>query len=179
MTSTDLVRQMRNHGGVRRYEHQVVGTNSRMDSLQAVVLSAKLRHLEAWNAERVQAAARYDDLLADVEGVVRPRTLEGNTHVWHLYVVRVAERDRVLDRLGEQGIGAGIHYPAPIHRLPAFSDLAHLDGALPVAEGTASEILSLPLFPGITQSQQERVVAALVAEVGRSAECPSAVATAP
>ena len=174
-----LVRQMRNHGGVRRYEHQVVGTNSRMDSLQAVVLSAKLRHLEAWNAERVQAAARYDDLLADVEGVVRPRTLEGNTHVWHLYVVRVAERDRVLDRLGEQGIGAGIHYPAPIHRLPAFSDLAHLDGALPVAEGTASEILSLPLFPGITQSQQERVVAALVAEVGRSAECPSAVATAP
>jgi dTDP-4-amino-4,6-dideoxygalactose transaminase len=155
------VRAMRNHGGVNKYEHLLVGTNSRLDTIQAAVLSIKLRRLTEWNAQRAEAASRYDALLADVPGVVVPRVLEGNGHVWHLYVVRVAERDRVVAELNAAGIGAGIHYPSPVHLLPAFSDLGLGPGSFPVAERLGGEILSLPMYPGITVEQQERVVAAL------------------
>jgi dTDP-4-amino-4,6-dideoxygalactose transaminase len=161
----DRIRAMRNHGGVNKYEHLVVGTNSRLDSMQAAVLSVKLRRLTEWNAQRVAAADRYADLLAGVPGVVAPRTLPGNDHVWHLYVVRVAQRDRVLAELNAAGIGAGIHYPAPVHALPAFAHLGLGPGSFPVAEATAQEILSLPMYPGITAEQQERVVATLAAVV--------------
>ena len=129
------------------------------------MLSVKLRRLAAWNAQRVEAARRYDALLADLPGVVAPRILDGNRHVWHLYVVRVAERDRVLAELNAAGIGAGIHYPAPVHLLPAFSGCGLPPGSFPVAEAMAGEILSLPMYPGITVGQQERVVAALAAAV--------------
>jgi len=166
MTDSDdvahAVRQLRNHGGVRKYEHTLIGTNSRLDGIQAAVLSIKLARLDAWNAERVAAAARYDELLAGVDGVVRPTVAAGNEHVWHLYVVRVAHRDAVAAALQAAGIGAGVHYPAPVHLLPAFAGLGLGDaGAFPVAERLAGEILSLPMFPGITAGQQERVVAAL------------------
>ena len=119
----ERVRALRNHGGVDKYEHLVVGTNSRLDSMQAAVLSVKLRRLKDWNAQRDEAAQRYDRLLADVPGVVAPAVLDGNRHVWHLYEVRVADRDRVLAELGAAGIGAGLHYPAPVHLLPAFAHL--------------------------------------------------------
>ena len=156
----DRVRELRNHGGQRRYEHIVLGTNSRLDSIQAAVLSVKLSELPAWNLEREVAADRYAEMLADVDGVVLPRVIDGNRHVWHLYVTRIAERDRVLADLGAAGISAGIHYPKPIHQLPAFAGLCSSEG-LSNSERFAGELLSLPIFPGITAAQQERVASVL------------------
>jgi dTDP-4-amino-4,6-dideoxygalactose transaminase len=156
------VRALRNHGGLKKYEHLVVGTNSRLDSLQAVVLSAKLRHLDAWNAERRRLASRYSLLLAGVQGVSTPVTAPGNEHVFHQYIVRVAERDRVVAALVAAGIGAGIHYPSPVHLLPAFAHLGYARGDFPTAERLADEILSLPIYPGLTERQQDRVVEVLL-----------------
>jgi dTDP-4-amino-4,6-dideoxygalactose transaminase len=162
----ERVRMMRDHGSPRKYEHAIFGVNSRLDTLQAVVLSAKLRRLAGWNAARRAAAARYDEMLRDCEAVTRPRTLDGNVHVWHLYVVRVPNRDAVLKELHASGIGAGIHYPVPVHLTEAFAGLGYAEGAFPVAEKSAAEIISLPLFPEITAGQQEFVVSALRAAVG-------------
>jgi dTDP-4-amino-4,6-dideoxygalactose transaminase len=155
------LRALRNHGGTNKYEHLVVGTNSRLDSLQAAVLSVKLRRLAGWNTQRQDAARRYDEMLADIPDVRRPAVAAGNSHVWHLYVVRVPERDRVLAELNARGVGAGLHYPYPIHLLPAFAHLGLGQGTFPVAEALAGEILSLPMYPGITPEQQEHVATAL------------------
>jgi dTDP-4-amino-4,6-dideoxygalactose transaminase len=125
------------------------------------VLSAKLRRLDGWNQQRREAAARYAQLLADLEQVRTPMTLEGNEHVWHLYVVRVPGRDEVFERLNAEGVSAGIHYPRPIHLQGAFADLDHGEGDFPEAESAAREILSLPMYPGISADQQEQVVEAL------------------
>jgi dTDP-4-amino-4,6-dideoxygalactose transaminase len=159
----DRVRLLRSHGERRRYDHEVVGGNSRLDALQAVVLEAKLRRLDEWNGLRRMAALRYDELLECVPGAVAPQHPPGEQHAWHLYVVRVprAERDRVVARLRAAGIEAAIHYPVPLHLTPAFAHLGYPAGAFPHAERAAAEILTLPLFPGITASQQERVVATL------------------
>jgi dTDP-4-amino-4,6-dideoxygalactose transaminase len=168
--SGDLAARMRmiaDHGSRSKYEHDVIGFNSRLDTLQAVVLSAKLRRLAEWNAARQAAARRYDALLADVGEVITPRILDGNDHVWHLYVVRVPDRDRVLKELHGAGIGAGIHYPVPLHLTAAFAGLGYGEGAFPVAERTTREILSLPIFPGITPAQQERVASVLIAALRR------------
>lgn len=159
------IRALRNYGSEVKYHHPETGFNSRLDTLQAVVLGAKLKRLDRWNEQRREAAARYDQLLSDLPGVGRPGTLEGNEHVWHLYVIRVSERDRVLEKLHAQKVGAGIHYPVPIHLQGAFAHLGHGSGDFPVTEKAASEILSLPLFPEITAAQQERVVAALRASI--------------
>ena len=161
------MRMIRDHGSARKYQHEVVGVNSRLDSLQAVVLSAKLRRLAGWNAARRAAADRYHDLLAGIDEVIRPRTLAGNEHVWHLYVVRVPDRDRVLKELQAAGVQAGIHYPVPIHLTPAFAGLGYTEGSFPVAERNADQLLSLPLFAEITPEQQARVVDELKAAVRR------------
>ncbi|GGR51482.1 glutamine--scyllo-inositol aminotransferase [Actinoplanes ianthinogenes] len=159
-----FVRTLGAHGGLQKYIHEIVGMNSRLDALQAVVLRAKLARLGAWNTLRRAAADRYHELLADLD-VVRPVTLEGNEHVWHLYVVRIPggpeRRDAVLARLHESGVGAGIHYPYPLHLTPAFADPKYPAGSFPHAEKAAGEILSLPLYPQITVDQQEKTVAAL------------------
>ena len=159
------VRLLRGHGSPRKYEHPVIGFNSRMDTLQAIVLSAKLRRLERWNTERRLAAERYDKLLSDLPGVLTPVVAAGNTPVWHLYVIRVANPGEVLRRLHGAKIGAGIHYPTPVHLTGAFAGLGYQRGDLPVAERLGGEILSLPLFPGITLAQQERVTSALAEAV--------------
>jgi dTDP-4-amino-4,6-dideoxygalactose transaminase len=156
------VRVMGAHGSAVKYEHTEFGFNSRLDTLQSVVLRAKLRHLDRWNGQRREAARRYDEMLAGHDRVRRPVTLEGNEHVWHLYVVRVANRDEVLKRLGAKGIGAGIHYPVPVHRQPAFSGLGLSEGDFPVTEASCRSMISLPIFPGITVEQQERVVEVLI-----------------
>jgi dTDP-4-amino-4,6-dideoxygalactose transaminase len=164
--SDDLATRMRlikDHGSPRKYEHEVIGVNSRLDTLQAVVLSAKLRQLDEWNSARRAAAQRYQELLAGAAEIIRPTVLGGNEHVWHLYVVRVPDRDRVLKELQAAGIGAGVHYPVPIHMTEAFAELMHSNGAFPVAESVAGELLSLPIFPEITPSQQEHVVSVLLA----------------
>lgn len=156
----EQVRTLRNHGSRSKYLHVRVGWNSRLDNLQAAVLGVKLRHLDDWNDSRRAAARRYDELLAEVEPVRRPDPAFGDDHVWHLYAVRTEWRDAVLASLQRDGIGAGVHYPTPIHLQPAFSAYRR-DHPLPVAERAARELLSLPLFPGITDAQQEHVVSAI------------------
>ena len=153
------------HGSARKYDHEVIGFNSRLDTVQAVVLSAKLARLEGWNELRRQAADRYAALLADLPGVVVPRSADGNSDVWHLYVIQVDDRDRVLADLHDAGIGAGIHYPVPVHLTGAYADLGVGPGACPVAEAAADRILSLPIYPHLTAAQQEQVVAALAKAV--------------
>ncbi|MEU4154961.1 DegT/DnrJ/EryC1/StrS family aminotransferase [Actinoplanes sp. NPDC026670] len=157
------VRTLGSHGGLRKYHHDLIGVNSRLDGLQAVVLRAKLARLAGWNEQRRAAAARYHELLSGLEQVVRPVTLDGNVHVWHIYCVRVPNRDEVLAKLNAAGVGAAIHYPIPVHRTGAFADLG---GSFPNAESTAPEILSLPIYPQITPDQQERVVQALTDALG-------------
>ncbi len=156
------VRTLGSHGGLKKYTHDLVGMNSRLDGLQAVVLRAKLARLDTWNNQRRAAAARYDALLADLD-VVRPETLDGNEHVWHIYCVRIpgGGRDEVLARLNAAGIGAGIHYPVPVHLTGAFSDLGYGVGTFPNTEGIAPELLSLPIYPQITADQQEAVAESL------------------
>ncbi|MYW04433.1 DegT/DnrJ/EryC1/StrS family aminotransferase [Streptomyces sp. SID3343] len=164
----DLVlRELRDHGSSRKYVHTRLGFNSRLDTVQAVVLRAKLRRLADWNVARRAAAARYDSLLANLDGVRLPRTAPGNEHVWHLYAVRVPERDKVLALLNEAGVGAGVHYPVPVHLQPAFRELGHAKGDFPVAERAAEEILTLPLFPQLTAGQQERVAEVLAGALSR------------
>jgi dTDP-4-amino-4,6-dideoxygalactose transaminase len=162
---TRSVRLLANHGSDRKYQHPVLGFNSRLDTLQAVVLRAKLHRLADWNAERVAAAERYAALLAGLPGVRLPSVAPGNDHVWHLYVVRVPARDAVLADLNAAGIGAGVHYPVPVHLTGALAPAGHGPGDFPVAERAAGEILSLPLYPGITPAQQERVAEALATSV--------------
>lgn len=162
----NAVRRLGNHGGLAKYAHEVIGMNSRLDALQAVVLRAKLARLAGWNAARRAAAARYHELLAPLD-VVRPVTLPGNQHVWHIYCVRIPSdggpdrRDRVVDRMRAAGVAAAVHYPIPVHRTPAFAGLGYQRGAFPRAERLATEIISLPIYPQIAPTQQERVVAAL------------------
>lgn len=162
------VRQLRNYGSDVKYHHPARGFNSRLDTLQAVVLRAKLARLDAWNVARAEAAERYRALLADAPGIALPGTRPGHRHVWHIYAVRVAERDAVLARLHGEGIGAGVHYPVPIHLQGAFADLGQGPGAFPNAERAAAEMISLPIYPGITMAQQERVAGILVDAVVRA-----------
>lgn len=157
------VRLIASHGSEKKYVHEVVGFNSRMDSLQAAVLRVKLRHLADWNRRRRIAAARYDALLAGVDGIRLPRSAPGNLDVWHLYVVRVADRDRALSQLNAAGIGAAIHYPTPLHLTAAYGGDSPARGAFPVAEAAAGQILSLPLYPHISADQQQFVAEELAA----------------
>lgn len=163
----ERVRRLRNHGGTAKYEHPEIGFNSRMDSLQAVVLSAKLALLDEWNGQRVRAAQRYTELLSDVEGISLPHVVEGNEHVFHLYVVRVPRRDDLIAELHGAGIGAGIHYPRPVHLHPAYASLGYSSGDFPRAERFADEIISLPLYPGISVDEQQYVAETLRRIVGR------------
>ncbi len=158
-TIAERVRLLRDHGSVEKHRHVVIGTNSRLDAIQAAVLSAKLGHLDEWNGLRRAAAARYERLLAELPEVVTPAPA-GHEHVWHLYPVRVPRRDEVLAALQERSVGAGVHYPLPLHRQPALEPYA-AGPARPVAERAAAELLSLPIYPGITPELQEYVVDAL------------------
>lgn len=160
------VRLLANHGSAVKYLHDVIGMNSRLDAIHAVTLKAKLARLEDWNERRRQAAGRYATLLAGVPGLRVPATLPGNSDVWHLYVVRVEDRDRVLAELNAAGVGAALHYPEPWHLTQAYAGLGHTAGSFPVAERAAGEILSLPLYPHLTADQQEQVATALVKALG-------------
>jgi dTDP-4-amino-4,6-dideoxygalactose transaminase len=154
------VRKLRDHGGVEKYRHDLVGYNSRLDTLQAAVLLVKLRYLDAWNRRRQENARLYDELLAEVPGVVTPKVLEGATHVYHLYVIRVerGSRDELQRFLRERGVHTGIHYPQPLHLTPALRFLGYTAGDFPIAERFASQILSLPMYPELTREQIEYVV---------------------
>jgi dTDP-4-amino-4,6-dideoxygalactose transaminase len=157
----EKIRILRDHGQVRKYHHTMVGWNCRMDGIQAAVLRIKLRHLEKGNQLRRSHAATYDCAFHDVEGVVGPSEAPYARHVYHIYAIRIQERDVVLRRLSERGIGCGIHYPVPIHLQEAYQDLRCERGAFPIAERCAGEFLSLPMFPELTPAQVEMVVRAV------------------
>lgn len=157
----DRMRSLSNHGRLDKHRHCEEGFNYRLDALQAAVLRVKLRHLDEWNAQRRQAAQWYAERLAAVTRVALPTTAPWAEHVFHLFVVRVPDRDRVFGQLHERGIGAGIHYPVPLHLQPAYAHLGHRPGDFPVTERVASEIISLPIYPEITEDQVDRVCSAL------------------
>jgi dTDP-4-amino-4,6-dideoxygalactose transaminase len=154
------IRMLRDWGAERKYEHIMKGYNFRLEAIQAAVLRVKLRHLEGWTEARRSAAARYDRLLAG-SGVHTPSASSFRRHVYHIYAIRTPHRQRLQQALGEQGIQTGIHYPAPIHFLPAYSDLGYIGGQFPHSEKAAAEVLSLPIFPELTQDQCERVCQAV------------------
>lgn len=151
------MRRLRNHGQAGAHEHLEIGFNYRMEGLQGAILGAKLPLLERWNNQRREAAARYTALLDGMAGVVAPSVTPGGDPNWHLYVVRVRDRDEVARRMHSKGIDVRFHYPTPVHLQPAYSFLGHKPGSFPIAESFAAECLSLPMFPGITESQQQRV----------------------
>lgn len=159
-TLAEQVGLLRNHGRHAKYVHELKGFGQRMDALQAAILAAKLPHLDDWTAARRRLAARYSELLAGTE-LVLPRADPAALPAWHLYVIRTPRRDEMVAHLQEQGIGAGIHYPIPLHLQPAYADLAYHPGDLPVTEAVAESCLSLPLFPEMSDEQQDRVVAAV------------------
>lgn len=160
------MRAIRQHGGAERYRHDEFGFNARMDGFQGAVLSVKLPHLARWNDERRRAAARYLELLKDVPEVEAPTVAPDSEPVWHLFVIRLDGRDEIAQALSRGDVGVGIHYPTPIHLTGAFSRLGYGAGDFPVAEAAASLLLSLPIFPGITDSQIDRVVTLLANAIG-------------
>jgi dTDP-4-amino-4,6-dideoxygalactose transaminase len=170
VTSDDLlaerIRLLANYGQRVKNTHDVMGGNNRLDTLQAAMLRVKLRRLDAGNNARRAHARLYGDLLADVEAHL-PTTRPGVEHAWHLYVIQIADRDRVQRDLAADGIATGIHYPTPIHLQPAYAQLRYGPGDFPVAEKQAPRLLSLPIFPELTTQQIERVADALVAAVRR------------
>lgn len=164
----DLARQcrmLRDHGQSSKYFHDIEGYNGRLDAIQAGILRVKLRHLPEWTERRRAHARTYATLLAGAESVVLPHVPRWSSPVYHLYVVRVPERDRVQATLAAAGVGTGIHYPIPLHLCAAYRDMQFRAGDFPVAERLASGILSLPMFPELTLDSQQRVVDALVAAV--------------
>ncbi len=156
----EMARKLRAHGSLKKYHNEVVGYNSRMDSIQAAILKVKLPHVGEWVEARRQAAHRYNHLLANLPDIVTPYEAPYAKHAYHQYTIRLAggKRDVIQQHMAEAGIATAIYYPIPIHRLPIYDYPA---GTLPVAETTSTEVLSLPLWPQITPEIQERVVGAL------------------
>lgn len=149
-------RMIANHGRISKYDHEFEGVNSRLDGLQAAVLSVKLKYLEDWTQKRINAAKSYNDLLKEVD-LCLPYCRENYRHVYHLYVVRVKNRDHVQTKLKEQGIATGVHYPLALPNLQAYGYLGHNPDDFPVATRYSAEILSLPMFPELTYEQIEYV----------------------
>jgi dTDP-4-amino-4,6-dideoxygalactose transaminase len=155
----ERIMRLRDHGRVSKYEHSIVGFNSRLDTLQAAILNIKLRHLDRWNRQRQSSAIHYDTELSSV-GISTPSCRSGSTHVYHLYVVETDNRDALQSRLAERGISSGVHYPIPLHLQPAFVHLGYRTGDFPNSERASQRVLSLPMFPEITRHQIKWVVAA-------------------
>lgn len=153
------VRMLRNYGQTDRYHHEIQGYNSRLDELQAAVLRTKLSHLEQWNTRRQALAERYAAGLKDID-LLPVRLDEGSTHVRHLYVIAVEDRDALQAHLASQGIGTLIHYPVPLHRQKAFTD-ARVAGGMEHTERRAAQILSLPLHPWLTDEEADTVIACI------------------
>ena len=160
------IKMLREHGCQVRYRHDLMGLNSRLDAIQAAILKIKLRYLDIWNEQRIQAANYYHSLLRPLEAVKLPSTLSDGTSVWNQYTICIEDkssvtetkRDRLRTALQEKGIISMVYYPLPLHLQPVYQDLGYQPGQLPVTEQAAREVLSLPMFPGITEVEQEQVV---------------------
>ncbi len=155
------IRMIRDHGQAKKYFHDREGYNGRLDAIQAGILTVKLRRLKHANDQRVQHARRYNGLLAAVDGVVVPYEPSWSQAVYHLYVIRVQDRDALQSFLSERGISTGLHYPVPLHQQKAYADLPAHHGSLLASERMAREILSLPMYPGLTEQQQVQVAEAI------------------
>jgi dTDP-4-amino-4,6-dideoxygalactose transaminase len=153
--------KLRVHGGRQMYHHEMVGTNSRLDALQAAVLRVKLRHLDTWTEARRENACRYEGMLADLEEVRTPVVAEGNFHVYNQYTVRAQGRNALRKHLEERGIGSGVYYPVPLHLQQCFASLGHGPGDFPVTESLCGEVLSLPIFPELGEDRLARVAEAI------------------
>lgn len=157
----ERLRRLRTHGGSKRYYHEEVGTNSRLDTLQAAVLLAKLPHLGRWSEARRKVAARYSEELEGVGDLVLPKVDEANEHIFHQYTIRTGRRDALLEHLRERGIGCAVYYPTPLHLQPCFADLGYRAGQFPEAERAAREVLSLPIYPELGSEAQGQVIEAI------------------
>ena len=164
-TSDDLlaekIRILRDHGQSRKYNHSMIGWNCRMDGIQAAVLRIKLRHLSRGNDLRRSHAATYTQAFRELEEVLPPAESDFRKHVYHIYAVRVPERDDFIRRLESEGIGCGIHYPVPVHLQEAYRELGYQKGAFEVSERTSAEFVSLPMFPELSPKQKDAVISAV------------------
>jgi len=158
------MKMFRDHGQTQKYHHGMIGWNSRMDGMQGAILNAKLSYLDSWNESRRKNAALYSELLAGVGGVVTPIVADYARHVFHVYAIRVNNRDELIKSLAEQEIFCNIHYPVPVHLQDAYKSLGYGKGSLSVAEQCAEEFLSLPMFPELT-AEQIRYVAEQISEI--------------
>lgn len=156
--------KLRTHGTSKKYYHDLLGHNSRLDALQAAILLVKLPHLQGWNGLRGDKAAIYDRLLDGVD-VVRPARADYADHVYHLYIIRSPKRDAILNALKSASIGTGVYYPLPLHLQEVYKPLGYSPGDLPVSEAACNETLALPLFPEITEEQQRQVVETVAAAI--------------
>ncbi|GAB4548424.1 MAG: DegT/DnrJ/EryC1/StrS family aminotransferase [Anaerolineae bacterium] len=156
----ERIQVLRQQGSKTRYYHDVLGFNSRLDEIQAALLRVKLRHLDAWQARRRQIAAQYDRLLSGL-GVETPYVRPGVTHVYHQYTIRAARRDELHEFLKERGIGTMIYYPLPLHLQKMYADLGYSQGSLPVSEEAGQQVLSLPMYPELSDGQVQSVVDAI------------------
>jgi dTDP-4-amino-4,6-dideoxygalactose transaminase len=159
----ERVRMLRVHGSKPKYYHHIVGTNSRLDALQAAILRVKLTHLDEWTSARQKLAARYDQALSQIEGLAVPYKAPDRTHIYHQYTIRVlgGRRDALQKHLKEHGIGTEIYYPLPLHLQPCFQHLGYREGQLPESERASREVLSLPMFPELTEKEQGYIIAAV------------------
>ncbi len=155
------LRRLRTHGGAKQYHHEEVGYNSRLDTLQAAVLLAKLPHLAGWSAARRERAARYTAGFARLGPVRTPVIDAANEHIFHQYTLRAERRDALLAHLKSRGIGCAVYYPLPLHLQPCFADLGYRRGSLPATETVMDEVISLPIYPELTDAQQDRVISAV------------------
>jgi dTDP-4-amino-4,6-dideoxygalactose transaminase len=163
----DRMRVLRVHGSQPKYFHSVIGVNSRLDTLQAAVILAKLPHLATWSEKRRRVAAFYDAAFAGCDAIVQPVTLAGNTHIYNQYTIRVPNRDGLLKHLSEKGVGHAIYYPLPLHLQKCFAHLGHREGEFPESERAARECVSLPVYPELTEAQRAYVAETVLAYVRR------------
>jgi dTDP-4-amino-4,6-dideoxygalactose transaminase len=162
------LRIIKEHGQRNRYQYEEIGVNSRLDAIQAAILQIKLRYLDIWNNQRRQIAARYHQSLSQLSGVVTPQELAGGMGVWNQYTIRVLDnkRDWLRNQLQERGVNTMVYYPYPLHLQPVYENLAYQAGQLPVAEQACQEVLSLPMFPELSEEQQNQVIYVLKEVIG-------------
>jgi dTDP-4-amino-4,6-dideoxygalactose transaminase len=157
----ERMRRLRLHGGTRQYHHDEVGTNSRLDTLQAAVLLAKLPFLAGWSAARREKATAYSLRFRDHQAVIPPAVDPANEPIFHQYTIRVPRRDALMEHLKARGIGCAVYYPLALHLQPCFAHLGYRPGSLPASEAATAEVLSLPVYPELTEAQQDAVVRAV------------------
>jgi dTDP-4-amino-4,6-dideoxygalactose transaminase len=161
----DLVRVLRTHGGRKKYFHDIVGMNSRLDTLQAAVILAKLPHLDDWNGKRAEHAAFYNDAFADTK-VETPFKTDDTNHIYNQYTIRVSDRDGLQAHLKENGVGNAIYYPLSLHQQNCFKDLGYIEGDMPESEKASKEVISLPVYPELTEDMQKYVVDTVLNHAG-------------